>query len=388
MTPKIFWLVIAISISLSPSIFSQIDFNKNLNWEEVQSLAEAEGKIIFLDAYTEWCYPCKMMDQNVFSRYSVGEHFNSRFINYKMDMEQMPGPIIALNHSVKTYPNYLFLSSDGTLIYKVVGVQKADDIIAYSKLALEPQRLKKAKDERYAQGDRKADFLYNYCFDKFEEFDLSYQRLVVEYLDTQDDWGTLKNLKFIYNFLETYDSPLFDYLVNHKGLFYEIFDPAEVDRNISFLIQNKINNAKPKLSLTEIEALYTHSYGSSGAQKFSEYQLSLYDRFEQFDEYAGVLIRHMKNYPPSIPAVYFDNAKYILENTGNKVFLSEALKWNAIALDLNQSETNFLQQSEILIKMNEKKKAKKAIKAAIKRAKKSNTDTSALEVQFQKIKSM
>lgn len=388
MTPKIFWLAIAISISLSPSAFSQIDFNKNLNWEEVQSLAEAEDKIIFLDAYTEWCYPCKMMDQNVFSRYSVGQHFNSQFVNYKMDMEQMPGPIIALNHSVKTYPNYLFLSSDGTLVYKVVGVQKAEDIIAFSRLALEPERLKKAKDERYALGDRKADFLYNYCFDKFEELDPSYQRLVTEYLETQEDWGTVKNLNFIYNFLETYDSPLYDFLVQNKGLFYENFDPAEVDRNISFLIQNKINNANPKLALAEIEALYIHSYGSSGAQKFSEYQLSLYDRFEQFDEYAGVLINHMQNYPPSIPAVYFDNAKFILENTGNKAFLSEALKWNATTLDLNQNVTNYLQQSDILMKMNEKKKAKKACKSALKWAKKTKQSNEALEAQFQKIKSM
>ena len=388
MAPKTFLLVIAIALSLSHSISSQIDFNKNLNWEEVQALAELEEKIIFLDAYTEWCFPCKMMDKNVFTRYEVGQHFNKHFINYKMDMEKMPGPILALNYGVNTYPNYLFLSSEGTLIYKVVGVQKAEDIIAFSKTAMDPLRLNKAKDERYAAGDRKADFLHNYCFDKFEEFDPHYKQLVIDYLDTQKDWSTTKNLNFIYNFLESYDSPLFDYLVKNKALFYEKFEQTEVDRNISFLVQNKISNANPKLTLESIKALYIHSYGITGEHKFSEYQLSLYDRFEQFDEYAGVLVNHMKDFPPSIPDVYFDNAKFILENTSTKAFLIEALQWNATSLDLNQNERNYLQQINILIKMKDKKKAKNACKAALKWAKKSNKNTLALENQYAIIKRM
>ena len=33
-------------------------------WEEANAKAKAENKMIMVDAYTYWCGPCKVMEQN------------------------------------------------------------------------------------------------------------------------------------------------------------------------------------------------------------------------------------------------------------------------------------------------------------------------------------
>ena len=48
--------------------------------------------MIFLDAYASWCGPCKMLQKNVFTKKAVGDFYNSKFINVKMDMEKGEGP--------------------------------------------------------------------------------------------------------------------------------------------------------------------------------------------------------------------------------------------------------------------------------------------------------
>ncbi len=62
------------------------------SWKELLETAKKEGKLIFVDCYTEWCQPCKQMEQQVFPSKKVGKFYNEHFINVKMDMEKGEGP--------------------------------------------------------------------------------------------------------------------------------------------------------------------------------------------------------------------------------------------------------------------------------------------------------
>ena len=42
-----------------------IKFEKD-NWENTLAKAKVENKIVFVDAYTTWCGPCKKMDAKTF----------------------------------------------------------------------------------------------------------------------------------------------------------------------------------------------------------------------------------------------------------------------------------------------------------------------------------
>lgn len=41
------------------------------NWEKILKQAKKEKKLIFVDCYTSWCGPCKMLAKNVFTQDKV-----------------------------------------------------------------------------------------------------------------------------------------------------------------------------------------------------------------------------------------------------------------------------------------------------------------------------
>ncbi|HEY0111013.1 MAG TPA: thioredoxin domain-containing protein [Fibrella sp.] len=102
-------------------------------WTDILKKAKAENKVIFLDAYASWCGPCKMLQKNVFTQKSVGEYFNKRFINVKMDMEKGEGPSLAQVYPLEAYPTLLFINGNGRVVRKAVGYLSADDLIDVGK---------------------------------------------------------------------------------------------------------------------------------------------------------------------------------------------------------------------------------------------------------------
>ena len=99
-------------------------------WKDVLKKAKAEKKIIFLDAYASWCGPCKMLQKKVFTQKAVGDLYNSKFINVKMDMEKGEGPALSQVYPLEAYPTLLYIDGNGRVLKKVVGALSPEDLIA------------------------------------------------------------------------------------------------------------------------------------------------------------------------------------------------------------------------------------------------------------------
>ena len=80
---KLFCWMIAVILPLS-SFAQGVDF-KELTMQEALALAGKEKKMIFIDFYTTWCGPCKMMSSEVFTLEQVWTYFNRVFVNMKVD---------------------------------------------------------------------------------------------------------------------------------------------------------------------------------------------------------------------------------------------------------------------------------------------------------------
>ena len=65
------------SIISSSTVYCQegVNFEKE-TWSNTLAKAKAENKIVFVDAYTTWCGPCKKMDAKTFPDEKVGDFFN------------------------------------------------------------------------------------------------------------------------------------------------------------------------------------------------------------------------------------------------------------------------------------------------------------------------
>ena len=94
------------------------------SWEELNAAAAAQNKYIMVDAYTDWCGPCKQMDKMMFhDNAEVAAVMNENFISYKIDCERDFGLVFSRKFKVAGYPTLLFFNSNGQLIDRQMGFE-------------------------------------------------------------------------------------------------------------------------------------------------------------------------------------------------------------------------------------------------------------------------
>src|SRR5919202_1882130 len=107
--------LVALSALLSTTVWAQgITFFEG-KWEAVLAQSRAENKLVYVDVYTTWCGPCRMMAQQIFPNRKAGKVFNGYFVNYKIDAEKGEGIKIASTYGIRGYPTGLFVNPDGQL---------------------------------------------------------------------------------------------------------------------------------------------------------------------------------------------------------------------------------------------------------------------------------
>ena len=111
------------------------------NWSKALQEAKKQKKLIFLDAYTSWCGPCKMLKRNTFPDKAAGEFFNKNFINIALDMEKGDGIAVAEKYQVNAYPTLIIADADGKIITYSQGYVDPNQLIEFGKYGLS----KKAK---------------------------------------------------------------------------------------------------------------------------------------------------------------------------------------------------------------------------------------------------
>ncbi len=128
-------------------LFALLSFNAHIfgqeivwyNWEDGYQKAKNENKIILLDAYTEWCGWCKVMDEKTYTVKEVQEKVHKDFVAVKLNPE-LQGTynfedksysghdlIKKLSHNkFRGYPTTFFVFPKTGKSYMEIGYKKAD----------------------------------------------------------------------------------------------------------------------------------------------------------------------------------------------------------------------------------------------------------------------
>ncbi|TYA53140.1 thioredoxin family protein [Formosa maritima] len=126
--------------------------------EQAVELQKKNPKKIMIDAYTNWCGPCKMLDKNTFQNKDVADYVNTYYyavkfnaegnetINFKGNTFTNPSynPAnanrrnsphqLSTYFSVRSYPTILFLDETGEFLTPVIGYKTPQQLEVYLKL--------------------------------------------------------------------------------------------------------------------------------------------------------------------------------------------------------------------------------------------------------------
>lgn len=130
-------------------------------FDQLCAKAEAEGKLLFMDCYTQWCVPCKNMAKNVFPTKVMGDYMNSRYLSVKMDMEAGQGIELCDRYDVNAFPTYLLLDGKGQVKGRFSANMAPEHFIAALEKCLSPQGVM-ALVSRYEAGERSEAFVREY----------------------------------------------------------------------------------------------------------------------------------------------------------------------------------------------------------------------------------
>lgn len=132
-----------------------IDFKHEGTFADRLAEATKSNKLIFFDAYTSWCVPCKILAKEVFTVDSVADYFNANFINVGYDMEKGEGIELKKRFAseINAYPTLLFINGKGEVVHKIVGSASAKEFMALARPALSPELSLKGMAQKFNGGD-------------------------------------------------------------------------------------------------------------------------------------------------------------------------------------------------------------------------------------------
>jgi len=138
---------------------------QEINWMSMNEALEAqekEPKKIFMDVYTTWCGPCKLLDKNTFANKDVANYVNKHFYAVKFNAEgkgevhykdftytnpkykegrkgRNSQHLFAHALKVTAYPTMVFFDENSDVISPVAGYHTPEQLELYLKMIVSDQ---------------------------------------------------------------------------------------------------------------------------------------------------------------------------------------------------------------------------------------------------------
>lgn len=357
--------------------------------DQALSKAAAEDKIIFVDAYTTWCGPCKMMDKSVFTDEKVADFFNESFVNLKLDMEKGEGNAFRSKYGVMGFPSFLFLNAAGVVVHRGLGYQPPERFLKLGEAALDPNMQVGGLAKKYEEGNRDPDFLYQYATGLLETGDNRGVEIGKAYLDTQEKWTDKKNMDLVAQLVRNYDDPYFKFMVEKRHLFIQEYGTDRVDNMLSGLINRHLYTNIEQLTLDQARTMYDETFPTNKAKKsFAAFEIDYYQQKKNEKLQVEKAKAFVKEYKDLDWDTLNGLAWGFYEDVDDRKALKKGVKWAKKSVAKNSNSFNTDTLAALYYKLGKKGPALKWAQESVQLAQTNGMDfssTSELIEQIEKL---
>ena len=384
-------MVLLISLGFRPAIaqHSGIQFYDG-TFNDLKAKAAAEKKIIFIDAFTTWCGPCKWMAKNVFTDLDVANFYNQNFVNAKIDMEKGEGIELAKAYNVQAYPSLLYLDAEGKVVHRTVGAIKGKEFIKLGMDAQNPDRNLMGLDKKFNSDPGAYPTAYAYI-SLLNEISSPDKKIAFDsYFATQDKstWIESNNWRMLYDFVKNPENPVFVYFKENRSRFSEKYTVDSVDAKLKEVYFGLVQQAAYDQNNEQWE---------SGKKAISELGIKGGDRFIASTTIVQAgddpvlanqrIVEFMTKFGSENPDELNEYAWRVFESSSEKSQLNLAESWAKKGLGLAPSNWMVTDTyANLLFKNGKKAEAETQAQKAIKLGKKEGADVKGTEELLKKIK--
>lgn len=402
-------LVLAVVFLASITVYGQhetgIHFEHAASWKAVKEKAKAENKYIFMDAFTTWCGPCKLMTKNIFPLPEVGNFFNEHYISLKVQLDTTSrdnadvkswyadAHQIMNDYKVMVFPTYLFFSPEGKLVHRAVGSSGPEEFINKGKDALDPGKQYFTLAARYETGERKPEFLKQLTEAALAAYDKEkISGYASEYISTQKNMLTEDNIRFLEAFTQTINDAGFTIISTNQEAYDQVLGKGKADEKIKAIILQELvypklfgNNEKPNWKKLETEV--ATKFPSLAGEIISNAKIIYYNNNGDWPAFTAAVSYFLQHYGNRSSADELNEYAWtIFQNCNEMACIKEALGWSKLAVEKTNNPTFMDTYANLLYRTGHKDLAIKWEQKALNILKEKNEDITDFEATIEKMK--
>jgi len=355
------FLLVLLSVTLIKAQ-SKISFLHN-DYPLAIKQATSSNKPVFVMVYADWCPHCNKMRNEVLTDTTVVNFFNKNYISVLVNSETPNGKDFMKKFGVKSFPTFVYLDKNETILFKLNGEYKTDEFLSDSKSSLNPKfQFPYLESQFYKDVSNTENCLtYINALKKGKEKEKIYDAAKL-YLDTQEESKlvTESNWKIIAAGVPDYNSKTFQFVLNHQKEFAAVSSEKRV--------QNKILNVISIMQKPFIENLDTLNYNKKRllvkALKIDRvdsltfrYDLTIYENAKNWKKYKEVTKESVEKRVWNDYKTINEIAKNYLENIVATDDLKLAITWVKRSIELNNTKENNFLLAKLYYKIKDKKLA-------------------------------
>ncbi|MDQ1280054.1 MAG: thioredoxin 1 [Thermoproteota archaeon] len=126
--------LIVLSILGGSLLYIQFNYEQNaslVNWltdyDNGISKAKAEGKVVLIDFYADWCSWCKTLDRETYEKGDVVAYLNDKLICIRINVDE--NIHISNYYNITALPTIVFLSAESVEVDRIIGFLPSEQFL-------------------------------------------------------------------------------------------------------------------------------------------------------------------------------------------------------------------------------------------------------------------